>query len=307
MGEATGIQWCDSTSNVMMGCDGCELWNPVKQVRRCYAGNMTSKMLLTGPKRGWPASFNTPTLFLERVDEACRWGSLTGKIRANKPWIPDYMPRIIFVGDMGDIFSNGLPEDWLVDVIKKFADAEHIFMLLTKRPSKMREFFDRVECPENVWCGTTLTGQQNRRIEELTKVRCKTKFLSIEPQWESITLPVEILELGDRLMVINGGESGDAAKPYLIKWGNELAEQCNRWGVRFFMKQLGACPIGDRCKEACEAASVGLQCSCVRNEVRLITLKDKHGGNWDEWPDECRLLRRREFPNPNVYLQKALI
>lgn len=307
MGIRTAIQWADSTVNPMMGCAGCELFIPAKGISRCYAEQITTRMLKHGHSKGWPEKFEIPKVFPNRIEESCNWHELVGRVRDDKPWIPDYMPRIIFVGDMGDIFSDGLPKGWFEPEIERMRNAPHIFMLLTKRPSKMREFFDRMECPENVWCGTTLTGQQNRRIEELIKVRCKTKFLSIEPQWESITLPVEILEFGDRLMVINGGESGDTAKPYLIRWGNELAEQCNRWGVRFFMKQLGACPIGDRCKEACEAASVGLQCSCVRNEGRLITLKDKHGGNWDEWPDECRLLRRREFPNPNVYLQKALI
>ena len=36
MSRDTKIQWCDSTCNPTMGCDGCELWN--KQRKSCYAG-----------------------------------------------------------------------------------------------------------------------------------------------------------------------------------------------------------------------------------------------------------------------------
>jgi protein gp37 len=28
MSVTTKIQWCDSTCNPTMGCEGCELWNP---------------------------------------------------------------------------------------------------------------------------------------------------------------------------------------------------------------------------------------------------------------------------------------
>ena len=34
MGIKTAIQWCDSTGNLPMGCDGCELWNPKGNVER---------------------------------------------------------------------------------------------------------------------------------------------------------------------------------------------------------------------------------------------------------------------------------
>jgi protein gp37 len=35
MGEATNIEWCDTTTNPVMGCRGCELWVPEKNIRRC--------------------------------------------------------------------------------------------------------------------------------------------------------------------------------------------------------------------------------------------------------------------------------
>jgi protein gp37 len=39
----TDIEWCDSSLNLAMGCDGCELWNPARGVKHCYAGVLTGK------------------------------------------------------------------------------------------------------------------------------------------------------------------------------------------------------------------------------------------------------------------------
>ena len=36
----TPIEWCDSAVNPVMGCDGCELWQPDKGIRHCYAGTI---------------------------------------------------------------------------------------------------------------------------------------------------------------------------------------------------------------------------------------------------------------------------
>lgn len=306
MGYRTNIQWCDSTVNPMMGCDGCELWRPEKGVRICYAGALTEKMLKHGPMKGWPSKFEVPAIFPDRIDEACNWMDLTGGRRDDKPWIPAMMPRIVFVGDMGDVFSNGLPEGWFEPLIEKMAAAPHIWMLLTKRPSKMREFFDRVECPKNVWCGTTMTGQQNRRAEELCSIKCETRFISVEPQWEEITLPQCVLDCGDRMQILIGGQSGDRPKPYLLKWTESIVNQCDVWKLRPFVKQLGALPIIDQCETKCEASGT-VMCSCERNGGQTLVLKDSHGGDWNEWPKSMPWLKRREFPTANVMIQEGLI
>ena len=44
MGERTQIEWADSTLNLEMGCDGCELWNLEASVKRCYAGTLTQRV-----------------------------------------------------------------------------------------------------------------------------------------------------------------------------------------------------------------------------------------------------------------------
>jgi hypothetical protein len=38
MGTKTAIEWCDSTINPVMGCDGCELWDPERGIRDLLRG-----------------------------------------------------------------------------------------------------------------------------------------------------------------------------------------------------------------------------------------------------------------------------
>jgi protein gp37 len=55
MGLTTKIQWCDSTCNPTMGCDGCELW--AGAVKRCYAGTLHR---LRGGRKGFSPTLPTP-------------------------------------------------------------------------------------------------------------------------------------------------------------------------------------------------------------------------------------------------------
>src|SRR5262245_59453657 len=105
MAKAAAIEWCDSSVNLEMGCDGCELWNPKE--RACYAGHLTEKW---AGKPGFPEAFDKPRLFPERLAPALRWRDLTGTNRPDKPWL-DNLPRIIFLDDMGDTFTESLPLD----------------------------------------------------------------------------------------------------------------------------------------------------------------------------------------------------
>jgi hypothetical protein len=59
MGVNTEIGFCDSTTNLQMGCDGCELWNG-RDRRECYAGNLTTRY---AGRPGWPIAFDQPRRF----------------------------------------------------------------------------------------------------------------------------------------------------------------------------------------------------------------------------------------------------
>lgn len=138
MSIATKIQWCDSTCNPTMGCEGCELWTG--DVKKCYAG--TLHVRFGGTSTGYADTFEDVTLFPGRMEEASRWADLTGTDRPDKPWLNGY-PRLIFVSDMSDSMSSSVGFDYLeeevVDNVASTLGSRHQWSWLTKRPERMEE------------------------------------------------------------------------------------------------------------------------------------------------------------------------
>ena len=119
MGRKTTIPWCDSSVNPVVGCDGCELHHAGVEESHCYAARLVARY---AGRPGWPASFDKPAIFAGRIEQACRWSNLTGKDRPDKPWLNGY-PRTIFLGDLGDAFTESLPADWLTPYLVPMARA----------------------------------------------------------------------------------------------------------------------------------------------------------------------------------------
>ncbi len=69
----THILYCDSTLNLSMGCQRCELWNPLwgEDDNACFAAKDVSRK--AGKHKGYPTAFNEPQLYLYRLDPALRW------------------------------------------------------------------------------------------------------------------------------------------------------------------------------------------------------------------------------------------
>src|SRR5947209_4800723 len=106
MSRHTAIQWCDSTVNPTMGCEGCELWNPTR--RSCYAGVLHQRF--GGHSPGYAPAFEQVTRFPGRMAEAAHWRDLRGTVRPDKPWLSG-LPRGIFISDMSDALSSSVPFD----------------------------------------------------------------------------------------------------------------------------------------------------------------------------------------------------
>jgi protein gp37 len=117
--KVTNIQWCDSTCNPTMGCDGCELWSP--QRKTCYAGMLHTRFGGTNP--GYAPRFDKVKLFPGRMAEAAAWSDLSRKQRKAKPWLDD-MPRMIFVSDMSDALSKRVSFSFLHREIVAVAASE---------------------------------------------------------------------------------------------------------------------------------------------------------------------------------------
>ena len=238
MGIETDIEWCDSTVNGQMGCDGCELWNAQRE--DCYAGQLTRRY---AGLKGWPESFDAPTLFPDRIPKACKWPDLTGTKRPIKRWLDGY-PRLIFLDDMGDTFTESLPRDWLLPYIPAMESSPHTWQFLTKRPERMRRFFvdDLGYVPRNFWLGTSVTGPATRkRIWDLLKIPgAPVYFVSYEPAWKGLDIADYIVGQRRLSWVIVGGQSGPGAEPMHPDWARSVRNQCSVAGTSFFFKQWGA-------------------------------------------------------------------
>src|SRR3954464_9367550 len=136
MSIKTKIQWCDSTVNPTMGCEGCEIWGSLRKT--CYAGSLHVRF--GGITPGYAPKFEDVTLFPGRMKEAASWSSLAGKRRTDKPWL-DGLPRLIFVSDLSGSLSAGVPFEFLRDEIipnvTHDRGGRHRWLWLTKRPDRM--------------------------------------------------------------------------------------------------------------------------------------------------------------------------
>lgn len=239
MGKETGIEWCDSTLNLQMGCNGCELWQAGPDgIRNCYAGILHERY--AGVNNGFAPAFDQPTIFRVRVRHALHWSDLTGQKRQDKPWLSG-LPRLIFLNDMGDTFTEGLPLDWLQEFLPTLAGTPHVYLLLTKRPQRMQTFSQMYPLPKNVWPGTSITSQKNlrSRLDPLLNViGGGPRWISAEPLLSDLDLFAEDENPGIS-WVIGGGESTPSARKTHQSWAFNLMRQCERFDVPFFWKQWG--------------------------------------------------------------------
>lgn len=130
MSDGTKIEWTDATWNPITGCSvvspGCT---------NCYAMTLAGTRLQHHPSRAG----------LTKMSKAGPvW---TGEVRFNEQWLDQPMrwkrPRMIFVCAHADLFHESVPDEWIDKVFAVMALAEwHTFQVLTKRPERMRAYFD---------------------------------------------------------------------------------------------------------------------------------------------------------------------
>ena len=134
----------------------------------------------------------------------------------------------------------------------------------------------------NVWLGTSVEDQKtaNIRLPYLADCPAVVRFLSCEPLLGHIRLTTGIYSQGsgkvgtsldDIHWVIAGGESGQNARPCDVNWLRFMRDQCEIFGVPFFLKQVGAKPV-----------SSGKPCN------NYIMLKHPKGADPSEWPEDLK-------------------
>ena len=234
MGIKTKISYCDSTVNPTPTCSGCELFPD-----HCYAYRLSKRW---GGKKGWPRDFRKFEFFDYRIERACAWSDLTGTSREDKPWLNGY-PRIIFLNDLGDTFAPIAPKDWLLPHIYAMERSPHIWLLLTKWPERMVDFFSALgRVPNNFWLGTSVTTTDSiYRAKELLRLKriASTLWISAEPLLADITQELTPAMCKHVDWVVAGGESGRGARPCHPDWLRYIRDWCLCWGIPFHFKQWG--------------------------------------------------------------------
>lgn len=218
MADGSAIEWTDATWNPVTGCTkitaGCD---------NCYASRFSERFrgVLGHP---FENGFDL-TLRPERIGQPLSWRR----------------PRMIFVNSMSDLFHKDVPRAFIDRVFNAMETADwHIFQVLTKRSSLMRDYlacrYANVAPPAHVWLGVSIEdGRSRSRIDHLRAAPAAVRFLSVEP----LIGPVGRMDLDAIHWVIAGGESGPGARPMHIDWAREVRDQCARQGTAFFFKQWG--------------------------------------------------------------------
>lgn len=248
MGE-TKIEWTDATWNPVRGCTkvspGC---------KHCYAETFAERWRGI-PGHAYECGFD-PRFAPDQLDAPLHWRK----------------PRRVFVNSMSDLFHEAFTNEQIAAVYGVMAACQrHTFQILTKRPSRRRQWFawlatrfaltehpwlvsacwwaarrKILSMPEeprhgvpwplpNVWEGVSVEDRKYGlpRIAELRQTPAAVRFLSCEPLLEDLGE----IDLTGIDWVIAGAESGRGARPMHEDWVRSLRDQCAAAGVRFFYKQ----------------------------------------------------------------------
>ena len=218
MAEKSSIEWTESTWNPVTGCTklsaGCD---------HCYAERFAERFrgVVGHPyERGFDL-----TLRPERVDQPKGWRR----------------PRLIFVNSMSDLFHEEVPWEYVEDVFDTMEAANwHVYQVLTKRSSRMRNFVNMryvgAHAPPHIWLGTSIENASAMgRLRHLKQTNASVRFLSLEP----LLGPLGALDLTGIHWVIAGGESGPGARPVQEDWLRSIRDACRTQTVAFFFKQWG--------------------------------------------------------------------
>lgn len=189
----TSIEWTDEVWGVAVGCSrvsaGCE---------RCYAERVAHRGLIER-HRGL-------TVIGEKGP---RWN---GTVR----FVPEVLakpllwkrPRRVFVNSMSDLFHESLTNEQIAAVFGVMASApQHTFQILTKRPKRMREWFDwvleQLDGPRS-WCLYQMLCVAEPAMEGPIHDRCGNPF----GPW-----PLPNVSLG---VSVEDQETADKRLPWLI-------------------------------------------------------------------------------------------
>lgn len=284
-----------------IGADGTP--KTFETCKACYA-QATAQSLVT--------RFNSPR-YTGLVKDTTRGPIWTGEVRFDETQLlavlTAHLARTYFCTSMGDLFYGTDNTTVAKHIAVMILANWHRFLILTKRPDRMRELWhhkifwqevqfqaDRLKSrlpksrrrnlmgnvpkhPENVWLGTSIEGRESAAwaLEELRQIdHPGRRWISYEPMLEYVNL---VPWIEDLKWVVLGGASKQAkaaAPPFIVEDAELVLEVCKGYGVAAFLKQLGANPVSRR----------------TGNAIR-IDESDNHNADPAKWPTALQV---QQFP-----------
>jgi protein gp37 len=200
MGDKTGIIWCESSWNPIVGCSlvspGCTA---------CYAQSMAYRI-----ERMNPTSHYVGLTQMTKVGPV--WNGTVRESPHHILTLPTRWarPRRIFVNSMSDLFHEDLENQVIDKVFAIMMIAQHhTYQILTKRSDRMRVYMNdpgtavRVRMmvehqvvmgsipmpadmswpPKHVWLGVSAEDQKrwDERVPDLLQTRAHVRWVSAEP------------------------------------------------------------------------------------------------------------------------------
>ena len=265
--KPSAISWTDHSGGNLNFVIGCSPVSP--GCVNCYA-------------RAWADRYRQGEFWVESYPEKLD--------NLRRMQFPEFSPKrgaphrpMAFVVDMGDLFHNEIPDDFIAQAFQVMAEREDVlWQVLTKRARRMRtllSFWASVstypaEGVPNVWLGVSAETQAraDERIPLLLETPAAVRWVSVEPMLGPVDLDNYLRgwftgvdtkvvgedEYGSPILepaqaqvqcpsldwVVCGGESGPSRRPFVPAWAIDLYKQCRAAGVPYFYKQGSALQPG---------------------------------------------------------------
>lgn len=278
MADNTLIEWARNrdgskgkTWNIVIGCE------PVsEECDDCYA-IVQSHIRAANPHPAVAAAFAGLTV---RTPEGVKW---TGRVNILEERLPQPFsvrkPTTWFVNSLSDLFHKSVPEWFIIDAFAVMAlTSWHTYIILTKRPPRMRAMLRRADFWYKVGRQARHLGYGNHRVSTTLSDGQRVYDLSTwenrrslpnvilgvsagSQKWAKNRIPVLLdtpaeirmvsaepligpLDLTPWLdkglhWVVTGGESGPTPRPAHVDWFRVVRDQCHAAGVAYFHKQHG--------------------------------------------------------------------
>lgn len=199
MSQNSKIEWTQKTWNPVTGCSkvsqGCKncyaevlanrFWTKPCDAENCAMdGENCSKCHGTQQIK---RSFTDVQCHPDRLEQPLHWRK----------------PATVFVNSMSDLFHEDVPFEFITRVFATMihtnhpVSTKHTFQILTKRPARALEFYDKYfrNSPiiPNVWLGVSVEDQKtaDERIPLLLQIPAAVRFLSCEPLLGEIDLKLQ--------------------------------------------------------------------------------------------------------------------